>query len=255
MKKLISLLAVSLLSVAMATAASAEPNVAVADVEAKAGETVTVDVVLKDNVLFDDLSVEFGYDASVLTLKSATKKDISGVEASVPQKMTTNPYNMMWVATSDFNGKITTLTFEVNADAKPGKYAITVDYYKGAFGDYVDGKSCNFVMDWEYTFEAQPIGLTYTDGSITVVSDAPAGPDMEATLANDVVSITAVPAGEAFAGKFIVAAYNGEELAEVIVTDAAATASATITADYDDVKVMWWDSLTSLTSIVDAIDL
>lgn len=253
MKKVISLLAVSMLSLLVATAASAAPNVAVDNVTAKAGETVTVDVVLKDNVLFDDLAVEFGYDAEVLTLKSATTNNITGMVANVPQLITKNPYNMGWTGYQvAYNGKITTLTFEVAADAAPGKYAVTVDYYKGNNGDYVDGVSCNFAMDWELTFAPQPIGLTYTSGSITVESDGPTEPTLAAEKTADGVAITAA-SPEAITGKFIVAAYDAEGLVKVEVLDAAATATSTVTGA--TIKVMWWDSLTGLTSIAPAVTL
>ena len=247
MKKLISLLAVSLLSVAMAAAASAAPNVAVADVEAKAGETVTVDVVLSGNTAFDDLSVEFGYDASVLTLKSASQIDVPGITANYAYNIDTNPYNMNWPGdVTDYNGKITTLTFEIAADAAPGKYPITVSHYKGNSGNYEDGVDCNYLMDWDLLMPVS-IELTYTNGSITVKK----GPTLAAEKTSDgvVITATAVPADS----KFIVAAYDANGLTKVEVLDAAETATSTVTGD--NVKVMWWDSLTSLTSIVDAIDL
>lgn len=243
MKKLISLLTVLMLSLQMTTVFADGVDMTFDKVSGAPGETVTVNVVLSETMTATSFGFEFTYDTDALELTGAT-----GAGATFSPNFTTMPYQAQWNATGDkdYSGTIATLTFKIKDDAVAGTYDIDATWSM-ASEDW-GSDEVNYDSSWDEVI------INYVDGSITVEAPAPAGPKMNATLTDDVVAITATPDGE-FAGKFIVAAYNGEELAEVIVTAAAATASATITADYDDVKVMWWDSLTSLTSIVDAIDL
>lgn len=254
MKKLVSVLATLVLALQLTAISASAATASIGNVTAKPGEEVTVNIELADCEIWSNVGLTTTYDNTVLELTGA--KNMAPVTAVVPNasKYGDMPIVTTWTSGegTDHNGVMATLTFKVKEDAPAGTYDLALDFYKGKKGTYKDGKNVNYYMDEDMIKTS--LGLSYVSGSITVEVPAPAGPAMEATLADDVVSITATPDGE-FAGKFIVAAYNGEELAEVIVTDAAATASATITADYDDVKVMWWDSLTSLTSIVDAIDL
>lgn len=145
------------------------PTITIGEVKAKPGNTVDVTVVLKNNTGFMNLGVEVGYNADVMTLTKVTADSGVGLNYVPGQSLTQNPYNFGWSGVSDtsYNGTLATLTFTVKDDADDGVYPITLDYFKGRNGDYVDGDNVNFDEDYN------AVGFVYVGGSVTVASYVP----------------------------------------------------------------------------------
>lgn len=145
------------------------PTITIGEVKAKPGNTVDVTVVLKNNTGFMNLGVEVGYNADVMTLTKVTADSGVGLNYVPGQSLTQNPYNFGWSGVSDtsYNGTLATLTFTVKDDAADGVYPITLDYFKGRNGDYVDGDNVNFDEDYN------AVGFVYVGGSVTVASYVP----------------------------------------------------------------------------------
>jgi hypothetical protein len=251
MKKLVSILAVLALSLQMATVYAAGATVTASNATGKAGDTVDVTISLADCSGWNNLNLETGYDSAVFTLVDYVDyASDSGALGATSETTDVIPFNTSWTSATKkmtYNGDLVKLSFKIADDAEPGEYPITVSFYKGRDGNYVDGKHCNY-----YTtgLKKTAIGLTYVNGSITVEGD-----EVETTLAakkaDGAVSITAT--GAEITGKFIVAGYDAEGLVDVEVIDAAATATASV--DGDTIKVMWWDSIEAMNSIAPAVTL
>lgn len=268
MKKLVSILSTLVLALQLTTAyAAGTPTVSLSKVEnAEVGQTYTLTLKMENVEYWSNVWFKINYDNTALKqtrppVSSVKGLDVWGTETvsvtqNNSQKPIDLPYNLGWnsaTATCTYSGDMATLYFQVLPGAEAGKtYTIDIESYVPAGN--IDGVHVNFWedVDVEYSMEKTALGFTYVDGSITIAGGA-VETTLAATKTDDTVSITAT--GEAIEGKFIVAAYKGNELAEVIVKDAKASETATITADYDDVKVMWWDSLTGLNSIAPAVDL
>lgn len=154
-------------------AAEPDPNAAVVSVvpvRGKAGETVEIAVTLANNPGFSDLSIEIGYNASVMELTKVTPNSAVGCNFTTSQQLTQLPYMLNWVEgtkNNTFTGTLVTLTFQIKESAALGSYPVTVNYYKGLQGNNVDGDDVNYDLD----FNRVPI--TYVDGSVTVYSYMP----------------------------------------------------------------------------------
>lgn len=243
MKKIISLLTVLMLSLQMTTAFAAAPTVTAGTATGKAGETVDITISLADCAPWMSIALEVGYDSDVFSVTKATKGESGATFTKGADGK--NPYNFSLDSSEnvDFGkGLLATLTFEIAADAAPGTYPITVDFYKGLDGLNTDGWDVNYDEDY------CELGLTYVAGSITVEGDE-VKTTLAATKADGAVSITATAAE--ITGKFIVAGYDADGLVDVEVIDAAATATASV--EGDTIKVMWWDSIDGMNSIVPAV--
>lgn len=145
-------------------------QVKIIETEGIVGEMVEVPIVLAGERGFVNLAFEVGYDSSVLTLVDVKNdKNVGGVFTK-SQYYTVNPYVMIWNSLSEmsYSGTIATLVFEINEDAQKGEYPITVDYYKGNDGSYIDGISIN------YDENDEPLDMVYSDAVIKV-SDYMAG--------------------------------------------------------------------------------
>lgn len=220
---------------------TSEPDgayVSVGNVNAKPGESVDVPVVLNDCRGFSNLSLEFGYDASVLTLTGVTT-EIEGTTVTRSETLTKNPYTIQWYANENvvFNGTVATLHFTVAENAEYVEYPVTVSYFKGRNGTFVDGYHVNYNVDME------TLGLTYISGSVTVkpenhILDA----DATRTDAGISLEVSAIAPDE-MDGVIIAALYNDMQLVKVKVMDEAET---TFEEDGDLIKVMWWSSLSEL---------
>ena len=142
------------------------PIITISEVETKPGKEVEITVNLEKNTGFSNLNIEIGYDSSVMTLTDA--KSAEGVAGyfTPAETYVVNPYNMSWDYDGgvEFNGDIATLTFTIKDDAPAGVYPITVDYYKGNDGNYVDGEDVN------YDVNEDPIAFIYVNGDVTIVS-------------------------------------------------------------------------------------
>lgn len=133
-------------------------------IENGADNTVTVTVSVASLTAFANLGIEIGYNADVLTLTNAVGTGISGAELVAAPAITANPYYFTWNSADNivYNGTLATLTFTVKGSTEAGTYPITVSFYKGHDGNYVDGDGVNY--DGNYA----PLNLEYVDGGVTV---------------------------------------------------------------------------------------
>ena len=105
------------------------PQIIVEGTSARAGETVSVTIAVKNNPGIASLKLKVSYDTS-LTLTEIVYNDGIGGQFTLPQTMT-SPVTLNWVnATSDSEGDwvFATLTFTVSEDTTPGTCPITVTY-------------------------------------------------------------------------------------------------------------------------------
>ena len=125
------------------------------------GDFVSIPVVLSANTGFANLGIEIGYDKEALVLTSVVPSPEVGATYSPAQTLSANPYNMMWYSNTNtnFSGTLATLTFEIITD-KTGEYPVTVDYYKGRNGNFIDGINVNYNENFD------GIDLMYTSGSV-----------------------------------------------------------------------------------------
>jgi len=132
--------------------------------EATAGETVDLVLSISENVGFSNLGFEISYDNSIMKLLEVRENPEVGAVFTTAQTTDKIPYNVGWDSISDnpYNGTLATFTFEISEDSIAGDYPVTIDYYKGRNGDYIDGVSVN------YNEADQPLGLSYYDGCIHV---------------------------------------------------------------------------------------
>ncbi len=221
-----------LFSLPISAAAAAKPNVSIQCVSAESGETVSVAVILSRNTGFADLSLEIEYDAAALQLVKVEQNTAVGGNFTTSEHLFQQPYVLNWVATSNntFNGTLAVLYFQISVEAV-GKYPITISYYKGMNGDYIDGDDVNYNQDFE------PLHLTYSAGKITVEE-----PETQITVTlggkTEVLS-----AKHALTGQICVAGYreNGQ-LCSVKFYPAAEKITASVDPGAIRAKVFWLDS-------------
>jgi len=141
----------------------------VSSVKSREGKTVDVTVSLSNNPGFSNLAIEIGYDSTALTLVGVSENTETGATFTAAEVLETQPFNMSWnsVKNNTFNGELVTLTFEISENAPSGDYPITIDYYKGVNGDYVDGDDANYDENFA------PVSLKYTNGAISVSRHTP----------------------------------------------------------------------------------
>ena len=145
------------------------PKIKISEVKAKPGNEVDVTVELENNIGVASLGIEIGYDSDIMTLTKVTSNSGIGATFTPAQTYTANPFNMGWdsAANVTYNGNLSTLTFKIADNAADGIYPITVDYYKGVNGTYVDGDDVNYNEDLE------AVGFVYINGSVIVASYIP----------------------------------------------------------------------------------
>lgn len=221
-----------LFSLPISAAAAAKPNVSIQCVSAESGETVSVAVILSRNTGFADLSLEIEYDAAALQLVKVEQNTAVGGNFTTSEHLFQQPYVLNWVATSNntFNGTLAVLYFQISVEAV-GEYPITISYYKGMNGDYIDGDDVNYNQNFE------PLHLTYSAGKITVEE-----PETQITVTlggkTEVLS-----AKHALTGQICVAGYreNGQ-LCSVKFYPAAEKITASVDPGAIRAKVFWLDS-------------
>ena len=148
--------------------AEVPPTVTVGSARVKAGKTVQIPVRLEQNPGFADLSIEIGWDASVMTLESVEGIEFGGV-LTTSKTVQSDPYLLNWVSIRNisYNGTLALLNFSVREDAAEGTYPITVQHYRGVDGANRDGEDVNF--DENHT----ALPLAYENGSVTVLHYTP----------------------------------------------------------------------------------
>lgn len=93
-----------------------------------AGNTVTVDISIDDNPGVAKLAFELRYDSSVMTLKECTDLSGANITADLDKSASDSCVKFSLSAKKDFekNGKIVSLTFEVNKDAVVGDHELSI---------------------------------------------------------------------------------------------------------------------------------
>ena len=108
------------------------PVIEVQDTVARAGNTIQVPVVIKNNPGIAAVAVDIEYDSDSMTLKSATNNNLfNGAMYTTSSSTSENPYKMIWVVgTSDItsNGTLATLEFEIKEGVEAGEYPISISY-------------------------------------------------------------------------------------------------------------------------------
>lgn len=147
-------------------------TVALSKAEGYAGENVDVTLDLSNNTGFANLGFEIVYESSSLTLLKVNN-NVSGVTFTTAESIGENPFNAGWDSVSDieYNGNLATFTFKINEETPAGAYPVTLSYYKGRNGNYVDGVSVN------YDENDNPLDLLYANGCITVLEKQVEEPD------------------------------------------------------------------------------
>ncbi len=94
------------------------------------GGNATLTFSLENNPGFSYLSLTADYDSNLMTLKSASDKNLfgSGVDYVVGPSTAQKPYRMIWSAADDVygEGELLSLTFTVAAKTSPGTYPVTL---------------------------------------------------------------------------------------------------------------------------------
>ena len=221
----------------LSVCAGTTPSVSVGNASGVVGDLIEIPVVLSENSGFSNLAVEIGYDSTVLALKSVAATSGIGATCTQAPSLTVNPYNMSWDSATDttFNGVLAVLSFEIIAD-KAGKYPVTVDYYKGRNGNYVDGNNVNYDENFE------PLGLVYISGNVTVNSS-----DNDDSMSVSGISFDLTLNDDSPEGTVYAAIYASDGSLNALKQYPAAKVvnvafDAGVTGAY--IKIMWWnDSL------------
>ena len=244
-----------LFAVSCVTALAAGTTVTIGDIQAKAGDTAEIPVVLAGNTGFSNLSLEIGYNSDVMTL-SGVSSPVSGASFTMAQTYAAQPYNMQWDCATDitYNGTVAVMTFTINAGTANGTYPVTVDFYKGRDGNNVDGDDINYNADYD------PIPITYISGSVIVSGGGEPGEDPVGDTACVTVRNMTAKAGETvevpvvlsgnpgFSNLAIEIGYNNNVMTLTDVTSPVGGASFTAAQTYAAQPYnMQWDCATDVT--------
>ena len=104
------------------------PSIVVGQKSAVPGQTVTVNISMKNNPGITGFKINLSYDKNVLTLQNA---ETIGFDAMYSQNMTAMPFVVSWesgLQDVKLDGEIIRLTFAVNGNAADGSYPVTVSY-------------------------------------------------------------------------------------------------------------------------------
>ena len=145
---------------AVSASAEAEPTVRVSSAQAKAGDTVTLDVAVENNPGIYALTFSFDYDTTRLELKSVTPN-----KAAFPGNWQTSKKGATWMSNDGDiaeDATILTMTFEVLADAEAGDAKIEIGL----------GEILNEDMD-DIVFTSVPGTVTVTSGETPQPSGDP----------------------------------------------------------------------------------
>lgn len=164
MKNRIIALAVVFVMLFAAPCYAEAPKIKLDNAAAKPGETVEIPITLSGNTGFNSLGIEIDYNSDVMTLTAVDANSAAGGMYMSSEKLSTKPYNLSWtefMKSNTYNGVIATLTFKISDNASAGEYPVTVDYYKGRNGNFVDGVDVNIN-------NGAAVGFTYESSQLTV---------------------------------------------------------------------------------------
>lgn len=105
------------------------PQIVVSNVTGRAGKTVEVPILVKNNPGIAVLGFDIGYDSSAMTLQSVAVNDIFASADITAGALSKNPYVFSaMTTTADIakDGKLITLTFLINEKCNEGDYRITL---------------------------------------------------------------------------------------------------------------------------------
>ena len=124
-----------------------QPIIYVSEAKARVGNTVSVDIALKNNPGFVSAKLKVNFNSDALSLTEVADAGVLGSTSHNPSL--TSPYILYWnngTVTENFvvNGSVATLTFTVSEDAELGEYPITVTYDEDDILD-VDLESIEFI--------------------------------------------------------------------------------------------------------------
>lgn len=252
MRKIIVLLLTILMTFnAISVFASNEPAITVSTVEAKAGDTVDITVSISNNPGIAVMRLDVNYNKDVMTLTTVTDKGLLGVK-NHSNDLTLSPYCLYWpndTATSDYagNGEAVTLTFKLNENIADGFYPISISY------DYDNYDIYNVALD--------PIMFETISGGVTVASNVitKAAMNLENYVKGDTTTFTLnLVSPDSISGKVLVATYcdNKSRMNDVDIYDAISSRDISVsTKGMDTLKIFWWDGLSTLCPITEAIEI
>ncbi len=144
------------------------PQIVVEKKKATAGDTVTVNISLKNNPGLASMKLKVNY-GSVLTLTGVTYNTAMGGQFQQPQKLT-SPVTLNWfngLADSEGDGVFATLTFTVDAQAQGGEIAdITVTYMPDDVYDITETNLPFLVVNGNVEVRTHVPGDINGDGSV-----------------------------------------------------------------------------------------
>lgn len=138
----------------------------------KPGDSVEISLSLSECPGFANIGIEVSYDRENLTLTNAAGSNSVGAVFVPSQSTAVYPYVMTWNSISNviYSGTLATLTFKINDSAPCADYPVYISYQKGINGNYKDGSNVN------YDEKFNSLGLEYSNGTISVISNAPKTP-------------------------------------------------------------------------------
>lgn len=227
-KKLIVLVLALVLISSFTVSADGNAQLVLTHTAAGQGETVEVDLLLKNNPGIASMILTLTYDKTALKLVAVEDRGILGTSIH-GNDFDANQYKLCWANDTvkenyTSNGAIVTLSFEVSDTADYGVYPITVSYNNAQYDIFDVGLN--------------PVDFQISNGSITV-SDTPVIVISDFN-SEDTVSFGIETAGAA-EGE-IVCAFYGDGL--MSVQTYSATDDIDICVDADGVrfiKIMWWN--------------
>lgn len=108
---------------------SGTPEVSASSTQGYLGDTVEIEVSLKNNPGIALMRLGISYDESALTLTEV--RDAGKLGSNAHSNKLESPYKLLWqngTATSNYtaNGTVATLVFKINGNATPGSYPIEI---------------------------------------------------------------------------------------------------------------------------------
>lgn len=204
------------------------PIIAVEDVTASPGESISVPVYISNNTGICGATISILYDENLVLTNISQGTALSSLSMTKPGNLLANPINIGWdgMEADSSNGIIATLTFKVPTVG--GAYQIIPSYTSG---DVVDGA-------------LQPVNLKMNKGQITVDNSIRATVkigEKSVTLKNDTNN----------RGEILVAFYTGD--GKLITVKSYLPQNEPINVDNVETasyaKVMWWRDLSNLTPL------
>ena len=148
----LTLIFTSLSATAIFAMAAETPTISFENVETENGETVSLQLSIKNNPGIAGLAVSLKYDADALTLIETKKGTLfSGFTAAK---------NFAWDESEDVttDGVLATFTFAVSETATPGDYEIEV-IVRSCTNENLDDVECN-VQNGQVTVKLKPVAVT-----------------------------------------------------------------------------------------------